>query len=69
MILVHNGTITGANFDYVQRHDLRILCVSNAPKYILNRITDTELIKKELRIAITIMILFYYRPPLLLLAG
>lgn len=69
MILVHSGIFTWANFDYVWRHDLRILCVSNAPKYILNRITGTEPIKKELRTAITIMIFFYYRPLLLLLAG
>jgi len=53
----------------VQRCDLRILCVSNVPKYILNRITDIELIKKKLRTAIRIMMLYYYRPPLFILAG
>lgn len=69
MIAVHSSIFTWANFDYVWRRDLRILCVTNASKYILNRITDTELIKKELRTAITIMIFFYYMPPLLLLVG
>lgn len=69
MILVHSGIFIQANFDHMWRHDLGILFTSNAPKYILNRIADTELIKQELRTAIMIMIFFYYRPPLLLLAG
>lgn len=69
MILVHGGIFTWAHFDYVWRHDLRILCLSNTPKCILNRITDTELMKKKLRTAIMIMIFLYYRPPLLLVAG
>lgn len=48
MILVCTSTFTWANSYYLWRHGIPVLFVSLAPKYILGRITDTELIKQLL---------------------